>query len=112
MWVKYFNFISLHALDINECVLGGTYNECEVQSRCSNIVGDYACGCNPGDEIEADGRNCRGKYGMWNCKSTYYFYLYGKKINQFIYVQLKIYQNISVYSCFFDVLNVSDKIIY
>ena len=42
--------------DIDEC---SSKNECDVNARCTNIIGSYNCTCKKG--FGGDGRNCSGK---------------------------------------------------
>ena len=51
----------VYSVDIDECTLGGTFNQCEKPDSCVNIDGNYTCSCNPGYELEDDGRNCAGE---------------------------------------------------
>ena len=51
----------VYSVDIDECTLGGTFNQCGEPDSCVNIQGDYTCSCNPGYELEDDGRSCTGE---------------------------------------------------
>ena len=50
--------------DIDECREGSP-----CQQGCVNIVGSYACTCNSGYQLAADGRTCEGTFDL--LKDTY-----------------------------------------
>ena len=45
-------------LDIDEC--DTSVHSCEVASTCTNTDGSYTCGCNPGKQLNNNGRTCAG----------------------------------------------------
>ena len=46
-----------HVADVNECELG-THNCSQI---CIDSIGSYTCDCDPGYEMDSDGRTCNSK---------------------------------------------------
>ena len=45
-------------VDIDECSVGT--HDCS--QTCTNTIGSYICGCNPGFVLDSDGATCNGMY--------------------------------------------------
>ena len=56
MDIQFHRFLSPCCIDIDECEAGT--DMCE--QNCQDTLGSYACGCDPGYILNADGRTCTG----------------------------------------------------